>query len=508
MQILNGREFVPDRRRAFRRSVFCVALAAACTFCRPSLADTASYTLRLGREDRRLLEVEAVVETTESELLMYADNYDASHLPGGWASYVRNLVATDGLGREVPLDLSGLSRWRLPSGVPQPLSLRYEVLIHHDQGNWPVGWDEAAYAKRDCDCVLLTGMAVFIGSATLRDIGVTFELPDSHEDRGAWRSVAPWARLAGELESYRAADFAELSEVAFVIGDMPVEEIRLGQAEIEIAVGRGLPAGPQLFRRAVEDYLRTLQVLLGEPPTGRFVIVANPDVYSGGGAFIRSVSMLFKDPPVWPSRHQWGHVVAHELVHLWNGHVLRYDVTEEWVKEGLTDYLSRLVQFRAGHLTEEQFFAAIVRGYPWYLAKVGEASLREAGPRKQELGVLLYDGGLYASLAIDIEIRRLTEGRVGLADVIGKLYREVPSRGGQVALGDLADTAASLGADDLGQFIRDLAESPRPVALDSLFGELGYELVHDAGEDRWTGRPQAAPSERAETLRRCLLSGC
>jgi predicted metalloprotease with PDZ domain len=473
-----------------------------------SSRSTASYTVRLEEEDRRLLKVEAVIETTESELLMFADNYDASHLQGGWASFVRNLRLRDENGADVALEPSGLSRWRLPSGGSRKLRMSYEVLVHHDQGHWPVGWDEAAYAKRNCDCVMATGMAVFIGSEDLRDIRVEFELPGGYEDRPPWRSVAPWKRIGGTPDAYEAADFTELSEVAFVVGNMPVEEIRAGQAEIEIAVGRGIPGGARLIRRAAEDYLGAVTSLLGAPPDGRFVVVANPDVYSGGGAFIRSVSMLFQQPPTWSDRSEWGHVLAHELVHLWNGHVLQYAASEEWIKEGVTDYLSRLVQLRAGHLSEERFFENLVRGYPWYLKQVGEVSLREAGAKKQDYAVLVYDGGLFAGLAIDIELRRRTDGLVGLPDVIAELYDQAPPRGARVGLDDLGRAAASLGAGDLSPFIANLAGSREPTALGFLLAELGYDLFQDEDQGIWETRPLPTPSSSAEALRRCLFEGC
>jgi predicted metalloprotease with PDZ domain len=201
-------------------------------------------------------------------------------------------------------------------------------------------------------------------------------------------------------------------------------------------------------------------------------------------------------------------VLAHEPVHLWNGHVLQYAASEEWIKEGVTDYLSRLVQLRAGHLSERQFFETVLRGYPWYLKRVGEMSLREAGTKKQDYAVLVYDGGLFAGLAIDIEVRRRTGGLAGLPDVVAKLYEEALPQGTRIGVEDLVSTAASLGAGDLSRFISKLAGSREPAALGSLFAALGYDLFQDDHEGTWATRPLPAPPSSAETLRRCLFEGC
>ena len=47
----------------------------------------------------------------------------------------------------------------------------------------------------------------------------------------------------------------------------------------------------------------------------------------------------------------WGYVMAHELLHFWNGlSIVPADHREEWFKEGITDYLTIVTLARNGWL--------------------------------------------------------------------------------------------------------------------------------------------------------------
>ncbi len=145
------------------------------------------YTVRFDEGDRRSVVVDASISERDSLLTMYEGNYDASHLPEGWTTFVRDLEVRDAAGAKLTLRKAGLNSWRVPASARWPLKLHYIVLVHHDQGHWPTGWNEAAYARRDCDCIVLTSMALFIGTARMGETSIALSLPPAlNSTQGAW----------------------------------------------------------------------------------------------------------------------------------------------------------------------------------------------------------------------------------------------------------------------------------------------------------------------------------
>ncbi|HEX2187535.1 MAG TPA: hypothetical protein VHG51_01495 [Longimicrobiaceae bacterium] len=463
-------------------------------------AQASVYRVTFSDEDRRLARVDATLATADSVLLVYPYQYDASHLPEGWATFVRSMTATDAAGDPVPLRKSGLARWRIPAGAKRPLRLSYEVLVHHDQGYWPVGWDEAAYASRQCDCVFLTGMSLFVGAEDLADIGVEFDLPGPRGRSAGWISATPWEPAPQGGHSYRVPDFRHLGDAGLVVGRVPVADVRSGDAVVRVAVGKGIPDGLALFQDATSRYLAAAEQVFGSAPRGRFLVVANPDVFTGGGAFIRTVSMLFRDPVTREGRAEWGHVLAHELVHLWNGHGLRFQPDEEWFKEGVTDYLSRKLQLGVGDLSDDALMERLAEQYGYYLAAAGRVSLRRAGHDKQANTALVYGGAAATGFALDVAMREASGGRAGIEELMRALYARHAGRG-PLTTDQIEREASRLAGRSFRSFFRDYVSGTEVLPLADFAGRIGYRLETSREGDAVRVRVSSDPGATPDRLR-------
>ena len=502
----------PMTLRIHRTFALC-AILILLVLVRPQrlVAQKSSYTVTMNDEDRRLAIVEARIETRDSVLTFYPDNYDSSHLADGWATFVREFSARDGAGRSITLPRAGRNQWAIPTGTLRPISLHYQLLVHHDQGYWPNGHDESAYAKRDCDCVFFTGMALFIGARDLRDIGVTFVLPGPHRVGGEpWRSVTPWEPGLSP-NNYVAADFEDLSENCFVLGRLPTAEVKSGAALVTIAAGRGLPGSLPLFQHSVEASMNWATRTFGAGAEGRFVAIANPDSYDGGGAFTHSTSMLFLHPPSLKNRVEWGHIVAHEMIHLWNGRGIRFDPSEEWFKEGVTDYLSFKALLATGQLTEDQFLHRIGASYGYYTEVAGQRlSLSAAGRNKSENSTLVYNGGEIFAMALDIELRKRTDGRCGIEDLMSALY--TPRHGSRTAVTsrEIISAANAVAAADVSRLFAQYANGTEVIPLADVVGAAGLDVTKnsaasDPAHRYVVKRSRGASAERLR-IRRALLA--
>lgn len=448
------------------------------------------YTIMMDSSDKRLVHIDAKVRTGGDTLLMYPEG--ASHVPQGWATYVRNLEAFDRQGDSVLLESTGPGAWRVPGHLKdQEIGLRYQVLLHHDAGKaWPFGWDEAAYVKGDA--VFFTGKAIFITALDMQDVRVDFIIPEE------WRLVTAWMP-ACEKRSFRVRDAIELTESAHFTGDLIKRSITAAGATVEIGLGQALAKSAPLIEGVLESSLSTAAIMLGPVPAQTFAVIADIEPkYSGGGTFVRSVSMLFQEPPTLANRDDWGHIITHELLHLWLGGAVQSAAEQEyWLTEGFTDYLSNLVELRSGLITEERFWERVREHQAKYVRQAGQVSLRDAGLQKGTYYDLVYSGGFLAALALDVEMRQRSNLTRGVPDLVRALNEEFGGRA-RFSPDDVIRLANQLSGSDFGPFLRDYVRGLKLLPTERVLRAMGMTLDSNAKATS----PDAAQESR---LRNALL---
>jgi predicted metalloprotease with PDZ domain len=429
---------------------------------------SASYVVQFDEEDRRLAFVEARIRSRDEFLLMYPEGAD--HLPAGWSTFIRNMSATDLEGREVTLESNGRDLWRNPLPGGEELTLRYEILIHHDAGRWPFGWDEAAYVKGES--IFLTGKALFITAFDQGDIDVRFSLPER------WQLVTPWESRGSR--QFVLSGPVELTESAIMAGRFDERTVEIGSLEVDLAVGHSLPNAAELFEETLRSVLPEAAAVFGGSPEGRYVIAANrEEAFTGGGAFPRSLSLLFQDSPTLDNRPEWSHTMIHELLHLWIGIAISppQDQQEDWFTEGVTDYLTNLVQVGNGLITEQTFWDRVADHDSKYQAAAGDVPLRDAGRDKGRHYDLIYSGGLVTALALDVEMRVRSGGKAGVVDLLREMYRSHGLRGVPFTAGDVVDATERLAGIDMTSFFESHLYGTTAINLGPILQQVGLRVV-------------------------------
>lgn len=125
----------------------------------------------------------------------------------------------------------------------------------------------------------------------------------------------------------------------------------------------------------------------------------------------------------------WGHGIAHEVIHSWNGHgFARTSQDEEWLKEGLTECFTILVRSRSGLDCEERVSRRLencMRHHVLSKMMMGsESTPREAGHNKHRERMLVYGGGTLVGHAFDVRIREATHNVKGMDDYLGTMFAE------------------------------------------------------------------------------------
>lgn len=170
-------------------------------------------------------------------------------------------------------------------------------------------------------------------------------------------------------------------------------------------------------------------------------------------------------------------LLAHELFHEWNGHVITLAQPEElgyWFSEGFTDFYARRLLARAGLLTPAQELASWNQRLAAYAANperhAPAARVQEAFWSVRAVGDLPYQRGDVLALYVDHAIRAHSQGARSLDD----LMRELVARG---RAGGAPHTSASLAAA-IGEFAgEESAAAVRDWALAGREPEFPAELA-------------------------------
>ncbi len=204
----------------------------------------------------------------------------------------------------------------------------------------------------------------------------------------------------------------------------------------------------------------------------------------GGGAVLLGVGSAATRDSL---ERDW--VLVHELVHLGFPSLPRHQL---WAEEGLATYVEPLIRAGAGMLDEREAWRSLVEGMPNGLLAPHQRGLD--GTRTW--GATYWGGALFWLLG-ELELRRLTDNRRGLAHALREVAAAPGGNNGTrwplVDVLEIADRAA--GAPALASLYLAMKDRPTQVSLDELWRSLG--VVVEGGTVRLDDEAPLAATRRA-----------
>ncbi|MBK1732922.1 M61 family metallopeptidase [Thiococcus pfennigii] len=426
-----------------------------------------------------------------------------SYMIRDFARHVVRLAAEDASGTLVPEKLDKQS-WHL-ARVRGPVVVRYAVYA----------WELSVRAAHlDTTHGYFNGASLFLRVVGLDRVPCRVELspPEGQEYRD-WRVATSLARRGAEpfgFGGYEAEDYADLI-------DHPVEMGRFRIVPFEVA---DVPHWLVLTGRYHADESRLAAdltrvcgqhaALFGELPIDRYLFLAMVTGDGYGGLEHRYSSSLLcarddlpersEGPPAEGYRRFLG-LCSHEYFHLW--HVKRIrphalceaDLSREvhtrtlWAFEGITSYYDDLALVRSGCIDE--------RAYLGLLAENLSRVTRNPGRRVQSVAASSFDAwtkfykqdenapnaivsyyakGALVALALDLTIRRETQGGRSLDDLMRALWARFGRTGRGLGERDIEALAAEIAGRDLGDLFDRALDGTEDLDLAPLLADVGIAL--------------------------------
>jgi predicted metalloprotease with PDZ domain len=458
-----------------------------------------TVTVDLSARDQHLVTVElhlpAALLATGGRLVM------PTWTPGSYVvrDYVHHLqrigaVAPDG--GLIPLEVDGVSAWRVPAATPDQRSVTVRLEWYAFDLSVRTNW-------ADDDHVLL------LGAATFPFLAGALGLPHRILLTGLRADDAVTSLLPGEGSGpYVAQDHQHLVDSAFAIGAQ-----RRASRDVRGVEHRFVWSGsdPRVDVELLADELAQLAAVAvelfgGELPSPRYTVIA-VDGDGGGlehrdGCVVAFRAEAVTDPE---RRQRIAGLLSHEHLHLWNVRRMapaalvdpdleRPTITPSlWVAEGWTSYYDRILPTRAG-LRPVAGLLQDLTGMQRAIEQLPGAALQSLHDasrtawtkhyRRDEnspnAGTDYYTHGALVALELDLRLRRADPEGDGLDGVLLTLWRRFGTASGRPTEGyteqDVLEALASAGGDALAERCAALTTLPSVPDLEPQLSAVGLHL--------------------------------
>ena len=448
-------------------------------------------------------------------------------VPGSYMirDYARNIVAirAESAGDAVELVKTDKSTWQA-APCAAPLTLVAE--IHASDPS-------VRGAHLDSTHGFFDGAAVFPCVVGQEDRQCELDIRAPAEVHGGdWRVATSMRAVDAErygFGTYRAADYAELIDHPVEMGQFLIGEFEAAGIPHAIAVTAHTRFD---MARICHDLARLCEAqlaFLGRPADlDRYLFLLTVTENGYGGLEHRWSSSLVCSRRDLPQRkaartgdeyRKFLGLCSHEYFHLWNVKRMKperftpYDLGSEvhtgllWVFEGITSYYDDLFLVRSGLISADSYLELLGRAITRVMRGAGrlrqsvEESSFDAWTRfyKQDANspnaiVSYYAKGSLIALALDVTIRKDSNGRFSLDDVMREAWRSFGESGEGMPERGLESIARSVTGLELADFFERYVRGTGDIPLQGLLRAVGIQLHQRAASDSKDlgGKPAAA----------------
>ena len=469
------------------------------------------YTFRVIEPEKHLAGVDARVPTggrPTIELMMpvWTPGY---YVIEDYAGRIRDLKAQSPDGAALSVSKPKGNRWTIETNGAPFINVSYTLMAQGRSvtSNWV-----------DAELGVINGAAAFITLAeqARRPHDIRIEMLPAWKQSASGLEPAP----GGQPNHYRAPDFDTLVDSPIVAGDMTIRTFVVdGSTHVIADAGQHAQWNSGASARQLERMVKEVRTFWGALPFNRYVFL-NVFRQGGGGLEHANSTLLTSSPKSTEPTNGWLSFVAHEYFHAFNVKRLRpvelgpfdYEspprTTSLWFSEGATTYYGNLMLARSGVMTPEDFLGSMssaiasLQKAPGRLLQSLEQSSTEvwtnsnSGVGANAKTVSYYVKGNVVSFLLDAHIRRLTNGKKSMDDVMRLAFTRYGGERGFTAE-ELRATVEEVAGRGMKAWFTKTIETPGELDYGEMLGYYGLRFKGGAGTS-WDldVRPRATNAQK------------
>jgi predicted metalloprotease with PDZ domain len=425
------------------------------------------------------------------------------HLLMDYETDILNLRARGKAGQPLAVQQTGKREWTIADPDPEETVLEYEVRLRGKAYSLFRSYLEE-------DEAFVNGPSCFLYLNGQKQTPITLTIR-AHPDWKIATGLAP----TEQPNVFTASDYDELIDCPLQLGRFWQTAFTLSGVRFEVVIA-GSPT-PRTRDRWVEELKAVAETTLSltrRAPFKRYLFIIQAQNFSFMGGLEHRNSTVLNVGANSPSIAQ---LAAHELFHAWNVKHFRpavlgpFDYTREartqnlWFAEGVTEYYAYLIVRRAGLIDEQHFLNALALEIEQLQRNPNrlKVSLAECSERVWEArnsigygGLNYYNKGCVVGLLLDLKLRAITGNRRSLDDLMRLLMERYGYPKPGYPEDGLLKAYSELAGQDMSAFYRRLVNSVEELPYQEVFGEVGLELVQEAGRYRLRRAANLTPAQQ------------
>ena len=409
---------------------------------------------------------------------------------------VRQFKATNSKGQPLTFAKTDKGTWQIKTKAGEAIKVSYEIFANALGERTQHIDDTHAY---------LDASGVLMYAAPFRSQPITVKLD----------TPANWVSRSGMDKGncdhcFVAPNYDVLIDSPIETGEHEFHQFDVDGRSIELAIwGRGNYNGKKMAEDLKKIVVETKKTLGEFPFKKRYLFIVHAT--DGAGGATEHLNSTVIQRPRWAYFPRKEYVsflktAAHEFVHTWNVKAYRpkemvpYEYQKEnytrllWIAEGNTSYLESLVTLRAGIQTRDEYLDDLSKALLAYEHQPGrfqqsaaessfDAWIDAGGERARNASVNIYSKGLLLGNAIDIEVRRQTNGAKGLEHVHQYLYAHHTVDKGGYGEADVRTALKSVTGNDWSAWWTKYVDGIGEIPFPELLKNVGLKYTIEAGKD-------------------------
>ena len=474
------------------------------------------YTVSLESANQHLIDVSMTVEQT---LKKGQELWLPDWIPGSYMirDFSRNIVTLNAYEDKTTIKLfkKSKSTWVLQEDVDK-LTIHYQVYA------WDLSVRSAHFDDQHC---FFNGTSTFLALRKLEELPHQVEIVmPKYSGLKDWRVATSMKEINVDKSGfgiYQSYNYAELIDHPFEIADyVEVDFLVCGIEHKMVFVEAPKNIDLKRIAKDVQSICQYECEFFGDkkPPFDQYLFMTFVQKQGFGGLEHMSSTALHCSHADLPligegktnkstDYQKFLSLCCHEYFHCWNvkrikpakfgAYQLQQEVNTEllWFFEGITSYYDELFLVRAGVITPENYLDMIAKNITRYM--------RGSGRQKQSIADSSFDawtkfykqdenasnaivsyyvkGGLVA-FCLDIEIRKLTDNKFSLDDLMMELWSSYGKRLVGVGENDIQSLTEKIVGQSMQEYFNHLLYSTEELKLDSLFSNFGicFQLLPES----------------------------